>query len=197
MDTNALPSAELYVRKLFARFDKPYLLYHNLEHTERVVEHAREIALHYALPEDALYVVLTAAWFHDTGHLLGNIAEHEELGVRIMQEFLYGKQVVQPIIDKVAKCIMATKMPPQPVTLAEKILCDADTYHLGTEAFLKTDALVWQELELRLEKTIDHKQERSLRFLEEHTFFTDYCRELLEEGKRRNIASLKSRIKGL
>jgi HD superfamily phosphodiesterase len=191
MDTNALPSGELYVRKLFARFDKPYLLYHNLEHTERVVDHAREIALHYALPEDTMYVVLTAAWFHDTGHLLGNIAEHEELGVRIAQEFLYGKGVAQPIIDKVARCIMATKMPPRPATLAEMILCDADTYHLGTEAFLKTDALVWQELELRLGKTVDHQTQRSLQFLETHTYFTDYCRELLEEGKQLNIRYLK------
>ena len=44
-------------------------------------------------------------------------------------------------------------MPAVPSTLVEQIICDADTYHLGTEDFLHLDKLVWQELELIFNQT--------------------------------------------
>ncbi|MEO7982878.1 MAG: HD domain-containing protein [Bacteroidota bacterium] len=182
----------IHVKGLFNSYNRPYLLYHNLTHSINVVRHAREIAEQYKLDRHSLFVVLSAAWFHDTGQLTGDMAVHEETSVQFMKEFFSRKPVDQKIIDEIAGCIMATKMPVKPASLTEEILCDADTYHLGTENFQQLDKLVWKELELRLNNTINNQAERSLAFLEDHQFFTVYCLQLLSAGKKKNIDRLKN-----
>jgi hypothetical protein len=86
---------------------------------------------------------------------------------------------------------MATKMPVVASTLMQEIVCDADTYHLGTKDFPDRDKLVWQETELRLGRPIENKVQRSLQFLEKHQFFTGYCKQHLSTGKEKNIQYLK------
>jgi hypothetical protein len=73
----------------------------------------------------------------------------------------------------------------------EKILCDADLYHLGTEEFKKTNEKVKQETELRTNSKIDNWTENSIKFLKTHKYFTDYCRQRLTSGKEENIRYLK------
>ncbi len=183
-----------HVQGLFTTFGNPQLPYHNLEHTQQVVKHAEEIASHCTLEEEMLFVLLTAAWFHDTGHLWGDMTTHEERGVGIMQAYCRDKQVDEKTIAAIAQAIMATRMPVKPVTPVEMILCDADTYHLGTLEFCKMDALVWQELELRLQQTFNSKTAFTLRFLEAHSFYTAYCRALLNGQKQENIRLLKTAL---
>ena len=36
------------------------------------------------------------------------------------------------LIQRVSSCIQATRMPQSPLSQVEKIMCDADLYHLGT-----------------------------------------------------------------
>ena len=183
-----------YVESFFRVNHKPYLLYHNLDHTLQVVQHAEEIAGHYLLDADSFFSVMAAAWFHDTGHLTGEPEGHEERSVQIMKEFLTTKGIDEKIITEISSCIMGTKIPVVASALVEQIICDADTYHLGTKDFLHFDKLVWQEMELRLKRPIHNKVQRSLLFLERHQFFTSYCRQLLSAGKERNISTLKSSL---
>ncbi|KAA2239036.1 HD domain-containing protein [Chitinophaga agrisoli] len=187
-----LKDMSAYVKGLFTTFANPLLLYHNLAHTQQVVKHAKEIAGHCMVEEELLFVLLTAAWFHDTGHLWGEMATHEERGVKIMQAYCRDKGVDEGAIEVIGQAIMATRMPVKPVTLVEMILCDADTYHLGTPEFRKMDALVWQELELRLQTTFNRKRQFTLRFIEGHNFYTAYCRALLGQQKEENIRLLKA-----
>jgi predicted metal-dependent HD superfamily phosphohydrolase len=181
-----------HVEELFAANKYPYLLYHNLDHTRLVVQHAREIAKHYLLDIRLVFIVLAASWFHDTGHLLGNTEEHEETSVRIMKEYLTTKSVDEKTMNEISLCIRATKMPPVPSTLLEQIICDADTFHTGTNDFPHLNNLVWQEMEQRLNKPVSDKVRRSLLFLKNHRFFTSYCQQLLSTGKDRNILQLKT-----
>ena len=192
MQTNSLLSEiAKYTEEFFRINNKPYLLYHNIDHTRRVVQHAAEISIYYKLAENSIFTILAAAWFHDTGYLLGDPVGHEERGVQLMKEFLTGKGVDEKIINDISLCIMATKLPPAPSSLLEEIICDADTYHLGTRDFLHLDKLLWQEMEHRFNKPVDNKELKSLHFLERHQFFTSYCQELLSTGKDRNISQLK------
>ena len=85
---------------------------------------------------------------------------------------------------------MATKMPVSPTTLSEKIICDADTYHLGTEEFFEQNNLVKLELEARLGITIENWHTSSLLFIQAHHYYTPYCQALLSDGKSRNIHRL-------
>ena len=190
-----LSEIEDHVRELFRDFNQPYLLYHNIHHTSQVVEHAAEIANHYAVDNNSRFVLLAAAWFHDTGYLVGEAFGHEEKGAELMKQFLSTRQIDEKIIEEVSLCIMATRIPSQPVTLLEKIICDADTYHLGTDDFQTTNALVWREVELTRHTTVDNQAGHALHFLEAHRYYTTYCQEVLSEGKNRNIAWLKAQVK--
>ncbi|AXY77967.1 metal-dependent phosphohydrolase [Paraflavitalea soli] len=195
MDTRALLNEiKVHVEELFREHQQPWLLYHNLAHTQKVVHHTEVIATRYLLNDRKYFIVVAAAWFHDTGHLLGELALHEEVGVRLMQEFLTSKNMDQPTLDDITKCILATKMPVHPASVEEQILCDADTWHVGTEDFWIKDELVWLEMESRLHKHFDNRVALSLHFMEAHTFFTPYCQQLLNEGKTRNIRQLKKML---
>jgi predicted metal-dependent HD superfamily phosphohydrolase len=166
--------------------------YHNLAHTEGVVAHVKEMAVHYGLSPADGFILSIAAWFHDIGHLYGGMQGHEERSVMIMQDHL--STISSDLSDAISRCILATKLPSHPADLLEQIICDADTYHLGTPLFRTTDTLVEKEMTLRTGKVFTDWHKKSLLLLEQHVFFTDYCRDLLEQGKKENIAWLVSLI---
>lgn len=171
------------------------LLYHNAQHTEGVVAAASQIALHYLLNESDHFVVLAAAWFHDTGYLV-DMANHEQKGIELATEFFKEHKVDDEQIQLISGCIRATKMPQSPHTLLEEIICDADLFHLGSEDFLKGDKLVREEYNLVHNADIDKLawREKTLTFLESHEYFTDYCKLLLNDTQQQNIAELKKKI---
>lgn len=181
------------VTLLFQQYHSPRLVYHNLEHTQKVVARAEEIGAHYPLSEDDSFILYAAAWWHDTGQLFAEPAVHEEKSVALVSEFFSQHRGAPPqIIAAIERAILATKLPQTPCSLVEEILCDADTYHLGTEEFQRTNALVHQELVLRLRKAPHDWVAASLNLLTEHSFHTAYCREHLTTGKERNITSLEA-----
>lgn len=166
--------------------------YHNLDHTVDVVQHTTEIAAYYLLSAPEMLIVRVAAWFHDIGHLTGEMDGHEARGVVIMKDCLKPMDISETLISSIAACIMATKYPSDPHTLYEQILCDADTFHFGTPRFKATDDLVKMEVELRKKKIFTDWHTKSIALLEEHHFFTQYCQHLLGEGKLENIRWLKA-----
>lgn len=195
MDTTTLlANIELHVRTLFKQHQQTYLYYHNLQHTLDVVQHTAEIAAHYKLHPSHQLIVLAAAWFHDTGQLFADYATHELKGKELMEEYLQQQDVPADIISEIGKCIMATKMPVHPVSLLEKIICDADTYHLGTDAFPAQDELVWQEMYARTGISMELRTEKTLAFMRSHQFYTAYCHSRLAEGKAYNIDQLVAQI---
>jgi predicted metal-dependent HD superfamily phosphohydrolase len=187
-----LKGIEQYVRTIFANADTSQLVYHNYAHTAGVARHAREMANYYGLSGDELFIVMAAAWFHDTGHLYGELRGHEEKSADVANFYLYDKGCSDEVLDAIRQCILATRMPVHPASLLEQILCDADTFHLGTPDFFQKNELVWDELELRLGKKIIHRISKSIDFLESHQYFTGYCKQLLLPGKLENLARLKA-----
>ncbi|WP_343690931.1 metal-dependent phosphohydrolase [Chitinophaga sp.] len=184
-----LAKIEAHVRHLFALHMQPYLYYHNLAHTEEVVEHTTALCSWYNLAAHNSFIIITAAWFHDTGHLFGDLEGHEERGAALMRQFLEGS-VPTLYLSAIHQYIMATRMPVHPANIMEKIICDADTWHLGTADFMMKDAKVWQELEARKGRTFENKAALSLKFMQQHSFYTTYCKQQLSAGKRRNIDAL-------
>ncbi len=189
-----LGKVKIFVTELFSQRTLPFLKYHNFRHTETVVHRASEIAIHYPIDDSEKFCLLTAAWFHDTGHLFNELAEHEQTGADLMTSFLKTFFIEEDLIRKISDSIMATRIPSDPKTVIEKILCDADTYHFGTKEFRVSDPTVYEEMEERLHVHIENKIYKSIRLLEAHRFFTDYCQDLLNKGKEENIAFLKHSI---
>ena len=183
-----------HVISLFNQYQGNDLIYHNLEHTKTVVKRSSEIAANYHLSDTELFILLAAAWFHDTGQLVGGTKFHEDRSVIIMKKFFGTKGIAKEIVDEIESCICATKIPQQPKSVLEEIICDADTYNLGTEAFLKTDELLKKEFELR-NMSIDNWEEKTLGLLLSHHYFTPYCQALLDKGREKNIDLVRYRVK--
>lgn len=190
-----LAAARNYVTEIFTNKVNPDLVFHSLDHTEDVAGACSQMADHYQLKEEERFILMLAAWFHDTGYSLGSAAGHEEESIRIATGFLQQNNIDDTIIQKVASCIHATRMPQSPVSLIEKILCDADLYHLATEDFKARNQLLKQEQETILGHKISKKDWRknNIQFLGNHKYFTEYGEENLEPKKQENLAALQKK----
>ena len=196
MDTNKLyKKIEDYVTGLFEQKHTPELAFHNLEHTQNVVKHTKEIAGHYKVSENEMLILFASAWFHDTGYLFTEPARHEAMGCEIMKKFMKEHIEDEKIIKAIEECIMATKSPRNPKNLLEQIICDADTYHFGTKDFKKTNKSAFEECGLRSVET-DPVQfnDETIKMLQTHHFYTSYCKELLDERKEKNLRKLQKKI---
>ncbi len=192
MENNKLyKKIEEYVKGLFEQMHAPALVFHNLEHTQNVVKRTQEIAGHYKVSENDMLVLYAAAWFHDTGHLFTEPSKHEEMSADIMRKFMKDHDVDEKIIKSIQECIMATKIPRNPNTLLEEIICDADTYHLGTKEFKETNRRAMEETRLKTGEIDPVKfNEGAINMLQNHHFYTAYGRELLDKRKGKNLKKL-------
>ncbi len=187
--------AEDRVTEMFQSGASDNLLYHNLDHTRKVVDKANEIAAHYELPEREITVLNVAAWFHDTGHLYTEPVAHEEKSVALMRDWIATRTGYEDLADEVSAIIMATKFSNQPESLVQQIIKDADTYHFGEPGFKKVDKLLKKEMELRkLDTMLNDWRRNTLNLLESHQYYTSYCKNLLDQGKQENIERLRKKI---
>ena len=195
MDNSLYKKIEHYVRGLFETLQDDSLIFHNLKHTESVVARTKEIAGHYNVSEKEMFILFTAAWFHDTGYLFTEPSKHEVMSAEVMRKFMKDHTDEIEIIDEIEKCIMATKSPRNPSGLLQEIICDADTYNLGTKEFKSTNKRVKEEIELKI-GNVDKMEFRNstIKMLEHHQFYTTYCKDLLSETKELNMKKLKSKI---
>ena len=186
-----MEQVQSHVQALYRSNARPALLYHNLAHTEGVVSAATQIANHYQLNDRDFFVVLAAAWFHDSGYLDG-ASGHEEKSMQEAAAFLSGLQVNAGDIEAVKHCILATKMPQNPQNLLEQILCDADLFHLGTEPFNERSKQMRKEYNASHHKDISKEEWRNktIWLMQQHSYYTDYARLLLDEKKQQNLTAL-------
>lgn len=186
---------EEYVSGLFDQMHSPTLVFHNLGHTENVVKRTKEIAGHYNVSEKEMLILFAAAWFHDTGYLFTEPDKHEEMSCEIMKKFMKDLVTDEQVITEIEACIMATKSPRKPQNLTQEIICDADIYHLGTKDFKETNKKVMQEAKLRNPnlKTSDFRI-GTIKMMEGNNFYTNYCKDLLNEKKNKNLKKLKEKV---
>lgn len=196
MDSTIYKKTEAYITGLFHKMNMSDFSFHNLHHTQMVVQHVKEIAAHYEVSEREMMILFIAAWFHDIGYLFTGAEEHEAKSTELLRNFMIIHMNDPEIIKEIETCIMATKYPRDPKNLLEEIICDADTYHFGTKEFKETNKQVFQELSLK-EGDINKIEwnEQALKFIENHQYYTVYCRNLLGEKKNENLKKLRDKIK--
>ena len=116
------------------------------------------------------------------GHLFTEPAKHEEMSCEIMRKFMKDHIEDEKTIRAIEDCIMATKFPRNPKNLFEQIICDADTYHLGTKDFKDTNKRAFEDAaSLRSgDSDQDKFNEDTIEMLETHQFYTNYAKELVE-----------------
>ncbi|MFD1164001.1 Pycsar system effector family protein [Sphingobacterium daejeonense] len=171
--------------------------FHNGHHTLDVVTATQEMADHYSLNSEDRFIVVCAAYFHDTGYLSGGAEGHEERSAKIAENFLTAHKVSEVMIERVKSCILATKMPQTPRNLLESILCDADLFHLGTQDFEERNKLMLQEAEFsngsKIEKSTWRNQ--TIQLMDQHSYHTEYAQKKLNIGKANNLEGLLKKQK--
>ncbi|MFD2098143.1 HD domain-containing protein [Flagellimonas iocasae] len=171
------------------------LPFHNAQHTLEVFDHVRVIGRDEGLSEKALELALLAALFHDVGNASGfegHEAQSNAMATKFLEPWKYPKETLQTV----QACIMATRMPQSPNTLLEKILCDADLFHLGTVSFFSKNALLreeWQHFHGWSYTERDWVL-LNISFLEEHRYFTAFGQRELEPVKQQHLATLRGRL---
>ena len=191
--TSIYKKTEHFVTEMFEEYHTPKLVFHNLQHTKNVVSKTNEIAGHYPLSEKEMLIIFIAAWFHDTGYLFVPPAQHEEKSVSIMKEFVAGIEISENAVNEIAECIMATRRPRMPQGILQEIICDADTYQFGSKEFKNTNKLMFEELQKMHPGTLTKVRfdEGTIELLKEHKFYTSYCKDLLNDAKKKNMKKLK------
>lgn len=187
-----------FAKSLFGEYHRPNLTYHNLNHTQAVVEYAKLIADNYNLSDEEYYITIASAWMHDLAYYINNNSvNHEVESAKLAVDFLKERGFEDHIVEGVRNCILATKLPQTPDTLSDKIICDADLFHLGTDDFVDKQKLLRREKEFFKQDKIDKKIwfNDTMQLMLNHFYHTSYCQTLLNKSKAKNIKKLKEKLK--
>jgi predicted metal-dependent HD superfamily phosphohydrolase len=186
-----LAAAEEHVIQFFEEKISPRFVFHDLDHTQSVVESVLEIGEGYELSDEDLELLQLAAWFHDLGYDQG-AEQHEERSMQYARTFLEEHQYAEEVIQKIEGCIKATRVPQSPKNLLEEILCDADLSHLGKSSYWTRTGKIRQEL-IMTKNIIRSEQEWvefELNFMLQHRYHTPVASRLYNEGKSKHIRQL-------
>ncbi|WP_411893367.1 Pycsar system effector family protein [Winogradskyella sp. A2] len=188
---NILSEVEKYVVNYLNENLDSKFVYHNLAHTQRVVEKINELTEDNNVSEDEKRQLLIAAWFHDTG-FTKVIDGHEEESAKIAIEFLKKHNLEKTEIDIIAQIIRATEMTYQPKTKLEGIIRDADSAHISSKNYDDYASLLRKEWELTLNKSVtkDDWLLENINFLTNHTFNSAIATSKWEKRKGKNLANL-------
>ncbi|MET4080337.1 HD superfamily phosphodiesterase [Pedobacter sp. UYP30] len=196
MDYNQLlHEVKIYVTNYYETHNDPKLTYHDFGHTENVVNAATQIGSHHQLKEQDMFMLVTAAYFHDIGYF-DDPKTHEEIGARMAKDFLTEKKVPLEMIAQVQALINSTKMPQAPHTNLEEMLCDADLFHLGLKDFAEKSKKIHAEVAQLVNLNLSKKEwrEKDIAFLQSHHFHTGYVKKLLQRQKQKNLDKLEKKV---
>lgn len=190
-----LPKVEEYVTELLTKELPERLVYHNIDHTRRVVKFAGTIGIHENLNEEELNIVKTAAWFHDVGYLV-QYRGHEEASIQIATDFLTDNEIKPEIVERIIECIRSTVVPQHPKNKISAVLCDADMMHVGLKKYpdlIKKLRKEWKNMGI-ISLSKKKFKKISIETLLNHNFHTDYCKGEITRIKEQNLRDLKNSI---
>lgn len=166
------------------------LFYHNVDHTQSVLDIAEKIAFSEGVVGEEMLLLKTAALLHDAG-FLKTYAKHEHVSCEMAGELLPAYGYTSSQIEIICGIIMATKLPQRPHNKLEQIICDADLHYLGTENYFQIAERLFKEYKkhhvVKSRKEWQHKQ---ILFLGSHHFFTPTARQFYKAKKEEHFLSI-------
>jgi len=198
MNYELIEKVKEYVLSLLQSRISSNHVYHDVDHTRNVAETTEIIGRASNLSDEELEIVIIAAWFHDLGYV-EKVEGHEEISAKFAEEFLLKENYPIEKIEKVKKCILATKVPQNPQNILEQIICDADLSHLGKKSFKHRNDLFREEFEFYFGRQLSEAEwlKKSIDFLNNHKFFTEFARREYDEQKSKNLEKLKEELRKL
>lgn len=187
-----LLDVEAYVTNFITEQVPKEYAYHDVQHTFNVVAAVKDISAAVKVSEREMELMILAAWFHDTGYDKGAL-NHEERSCRYAREYLASYQFSEEELQVITDCIMATKMPHNPTTMLQKIICDADLSHLGKKTYWDRCSRVRQELTMTKNITMNEQEwvDFELEFINKHRYQTRSAQELYGKRKNKHVKQLR------
>jgi len=194
LDKFSFKKSESRILKLLAEKLPEGLYYHGIHHTIDVTNSAEEIAREEGVEGEDLFLLKTAALFHDAG-FVQEYVKNEKIGVTYAREVLPKYGYTERQIDIIDAIIMATEIPQNPKTHLEMIMCDADLDYLGREDFYEISESLKKELiafgKIQTDKQWDEMQ---VPFLEKHQYFTETNKRRRQPNKLKRIEEIKKKL---
>jgi len=171
-----------------------YLTYHDTKHTKDVIAATEHLAASEKITGDELILLKTAALFHDAGFLQSH-QDHEDFSCTLARKYLPDYHYSAEQVERICGMIMATRLPQSASDKLSQVLCDADLYYLGTDAYFKNAEDLYREFKrLDVIKTHTEWQLKQAEFLSRHRYFTPTAIREREEGKQANLEKVRSNI---
>jgi hypothetical protein len=178
---------QLYVDKADAR-----LFYHNLAHTGRLLESVNRMNDHFKLDDKNYFIVCAALWLYDLDQIS---SDHGEMNTTTLSVGLLDSlEMNDAEWEEIQNCILAAKGIRQPLTLNEKIVCDAVSFYMGSPYFSEYNKLRRKEAEAMTNEKIKGGvwRSRTVSLLQNHQFQTSFCQDLLNKTKEENLKAITS-----
>ena len=192
-----IKAVEAYVVRLLNDKLPASIYFHNVEHTIQVKKIALELAKIEKVKKEDREILALAALFHDVG-FINTYEEHEEESQLIAVAYLRDKGYPEDKIARIKELIKVTDSKIAPASLLQKILCDADTAHVGQKKYRTRSNQLRKEWELNRTNfypTDLQWEEENLSFLQnEHTFYTAAAKMKFQDRKSKNIEKTKNRL---
>jgi len=200
--TPRLKIVDKYIRELFRDELPGSIKFHDSNHTlhpfKGVVAVANRIALSEGISEADRELLITAAYFHDTGYIR-EYDKNEPIAARMAGRILKLIGYKPHEIDKIQRMILSTDLDCEPKTHVEKIICDADLDNLGREDFLRLDGRLRAGRGARgVDVSDDVKWYKgTLKLMKSHRYYTESQKQLREEEKQKNMKKLLKKLENL
>ena len=185
---------EHHVMGILKKNLSPSLAYHSINHTKDVVKAVERIALLEGVTDEGLFLLKTAAIFHDAG-FIEQYDHNESIGARMAQEILPKYGYTEQHVKTIVELIHATQIPHKPINKLQEIICDADLDYLGRDDFEEIADKLRQELtemgKINARKEWDEIQ---VKFLYQHQYFTATSISSRQMKKQENLERVIERL---
>jgi uncharacterized protein len=183
-----------FVRQLLTEELSANYFYHNLAHTVYVADQAKLIGNAERCDIKEMKLLEAAALWHDAG-FIHTYAKHEEASCELVKEYLPTYDFSAEEVESICGMIMATQLPQTPTNKLEQIIADADLEYLGTANAAAIANNLFMELQsFNSMLTLQQWNQTQILFLEQHHYFTSYCKENKEPTKLAYLEKLKKEI---
>lgn len=170
------------------------LHYHGVHHTLDALKTCKVYLRHNQVNTHDAKLLRLGVLLHDIG-FTETTHEHEQKGSEIAKRMLTDYGFPTEDIDVIVGLILTTKVPQNPKTLLEKIICDVDLDYLGRSDFYAISNQLFQELKaLDVIDDFDEWNKLQIRFLEAHRYHTDFAIENRQPQKEQRIKELKKLV---
>lgn len=160
------------------------LTYHDVSHVLDVLNVCNQYIKRNKIKGTDAYLLRIGALVHDLG-FTKSTQNHEEVGAEMATKIMESLKMDSKHIEIVQGLVMATKIPQNPKTELQKIICDSDLDYLGRKDYVEISSRLYKELKsTNVIKTREDWVELQIKFLKSHSFHTEFARKTREPKKQ-------------